>query len=314
MTTVIDNKLIKLQNDMARKKRIEELLNELNIQKEELEKNVLDLDRIRVKEQNDVEKIEGLSLQSLVYSVMGKKEAKLSKERKEAYAAVAKFDLASRELDRILDYIEELNNELEGLKDCESEYEKSINKKIVLIKLHNKEKAKEFVEYENRYIQLEKNIIEIEEAIHVSNRTVDKINQILKCLDRVIQYSEKDMSSPKLDISMLKHEELDKAHRLIKSLHFNLVKVKAELKDVDVYSVSNMNVKINSYLKFADFFLDGLFTDIAIHNHINDAIIEVNEMKDEILAIINTLKDRKKENESEIISIKNKIEALAKLC
>jgi tetratricopeptide (TPR) repeat protein len=314
MTTVIDNKLIKLQDDMARKKRIEVLLKELNIQKEELEKKVIDLDRIKVKEESDVEKIEGLSLQSLVYSVMGKKKEKLSKEKKEAYAAVAKFDLASRELDRILDYIAELEYELKCLKDCESEYEKSINKKIVLIKLHNKEKAKEFVEYENRYIQLEKNVIEIEEAIQASNKAVDKINQVIKCLDSAIQYSEIDMSNPRLEISMVKHEELDKAHRLIKSLHFNLVKVKAELKDVDVYSVTNMNVKINSYLKFADFFLDGLFIDITIHQHINEVITEVNNMKDEISVIINSLKDRKRENENEIISLKNKIETLAKMC
>lgn len=312
MTTVMDNTIIKLQDDMARKKRIEVLLKELNIQKEELEKRVLELDRIRAKEESDVEKIERFSLQSLVYTVNGKKEEILNKERMEAYAAVAKFELAYRELDRILDYIEELNHELLELKDCEKEYENCINEKIAFIKAHDKVKANEFIEYEERYIQLEKNIIEIEEAVHVCNRAVDKINQILKCLDSAIQYSEMDMSSPKLEISMLKHEELDKAHRLIKSLHFNLVKVKVELKDVDVYSISNMNVKINGFLKFADFFLDGLFNDITIHHHINDVIIEVSEMKNEILTIINSLKNRKKENEKEIISLKNKLEVIAR--
>lgn len=310
MVKDIDKKLVKLQEDIAKKKRLISLLEELNLQKKDLEDKVRTLDKIRMKEENDVEKIDGLSLQSLYYTVVGKKKEKLSKERKEAYAAVAKYDMAVTQLDRMLDYIDELKGELKELDNCEKEYEEVISEKISIIKEHSEVEAIKVKEYEYRIVEVEKNITEINEAMDVCNKAIDKAKRVVKCLDAAIEYSQMDMSSPKLEYSVLKHDELDNAHKLIKSLHFSLVKVRTELKDVDIYSISNMNVKINGLLQFADFFLDGLFTDIAIHRHINEVKTEIEDMIQKLIDITEFLKERKNKNENEVISIKNKIDKI----
>ena len=62
MVKDIDKKLVKLQEDIAKKKRFMSLLEDLNLQKEDLEDKVRTLDKIRMKEENDVEKIDGKSV------------------------------------------------------------------------------------------------------------------------------------------------------------------------------------------------------------------------------------------------------------
>ena len=100
--SVYDERLEKLQRDAARKRRLESMLGELRAQRSELEARVSELEAIKLQEQEDVERLESGGITALFYSLVGKGEEKLTKERREAAAAALKYESAARELDSVM--------------------------------------------------------------------------------------------------------------------------------------------------------------------------------------------------------------------
>ena len=90
-----------LQFQMTHKQRLEAMLKELRSQYTPLKEKTAQLERIKLEEQRDVDRLEGRSLAAFFYYVAGKKDAKLDQERKEAYAARVKYEAAVRELEAI---------------------------------------------------------------------------------------------------------------------------------------------------------------------------------------------------------------------
>lgn len=107
-----DEQLQNPQQQVARKAHLEAVLRDLHNQKRELDIKVADLNRAKQDEQTDVDRLEGRSLAAFFYAVVGKKEEKLDKERREAYAASVKYDAAVRELSAVEEDIARYESEL----------------------------------------------------------------------------------------------------------------------------------------------------------------------------------------------------------
>ncbi len=63
---------------------------------------------------------------------------------------------------------------------------------------------------------------------------------------------------------------------------------KTELADVEI--AADLQVAVDSFLKFADFFFDGLFADWAVLDHINQAQSRVEDTKGQIKRVLALLK------------------------
>ena len=78
---VFDGKLLQLQEDMARKRRLQKQMADLESRKKQLEVREAQLREIRDREQGDVEKLEGKSLANYFFQVVGKLDDKLTEEQ-----------------------------------------------------------------------------------------------------------------------------------------------------------------------------------------------------------------------------------------
>ncbi len=88
---------------------------------------------------------------------------------------------------------------------------------------------------------------------------------------------------------LAKYEELDDAQEQIEQLQVELRRFKTELADVEI--TADLQVTVDSFLKFADFFFDfGLFADWAVLDHINQAQSRVENTKDQIKRVLALLK------------------------
>ena len=117
--TRFDTILQDLQEKVARKQKLSTMLDELKPVQRRLETRVRELDAIRIKEQSDVDKLEGGSLAAFFYNVIGKMDQQLDKEREEAYAAAVRYDTALRELEAVEDDIRRYQEELRDLSGVE---------------------------------------------------------------------------------------------------------------------------------------------------------------------------------------------------
>ena len=294
-----DDQLKLLQQQVAHKNREESKLKELYVQREALNAKVQEFKKTKLEEQDDVDQLEGHSLSAFFYAVIGKKEEKLDKEREEAYAAKVKYDVAVRELSSIEEAISYSQAEVNQLNDLKKQYEKLLKDKAEAINASGSEKAAEIFQTEERITYLESQIKEIQEALGVGDTVLDITNSILSSLDSAKGWGTWDLMGGGLITDMAKHSHLDKAQRQVENLQVQLRRFKTELTDVTVHA--DMQVRIDGFLGFADYFFDGVFADWAVLDRIGRSQTQVQDTKKQIESVLNHLK-------SIMNSTKNKLE------
>ncbi|MBQ8662839.1 MAG: hypothetical protein IJ471_03180 [Eubacterium sp.] len=282
--TNYDERLNELRQKIARKKHLEYTLEDMRKQRIDLANKVKDLDAAKIKEEQDVVKLEGGSLASFFYNVVGKKDEKLDKERQEAYAAKVKYDAAYAELQALETDIESANHEWNQLLSCEDDYKRTWNEKICYLKISDTKIAAELNELEEKIAYLESQEVELQEAITAGNMAVMAAKEALNNLDSADSWSTWDLLGGGLFVDVAKHSALDDAQVSIQSLQLRLRRFKTELADITIHT--DVNVKIEGFLHFADYFFDGLIVDWMVRSEIHDSVESVENIRSQIHSVL----------------------------
>lgn len=285
--THYDKELQALQQKLSRKKHLQALLNELHTQRTALEAKVSNLKAIMEKEQSDVERLEGRGLTALFYGIVGKKEEKLDEQRREAVTARAKYDVAMQEMDLVQRRISRYEEELATLKDIEMKYAYALKEKVKLLKATSTPVSEKILQYEEQISGFENQKKEIREAISAGNKAKNIAEQVLSELDDAEGWGTWDLLGGGLISDLAKHSSLDDAQEEIEHLQVQLRRFKTELADVTIRA--EMQVNIDGFLRFADYFFDGLFADWAVLDKIEESKSEVKNVINQIQAVLNKL-------------------------
>lgn len=304
-----DEQLQTLQQQLARKKHLEALLQDLRRQKAEIEEKVARLKTIRDKEQSDVERLEGRGLTAFFYSVVGKKEEKLDEQRREASTAAVKYDVAMQELDLVLRRIGKYESELATLQGCEMKYAYTLKEKVKAIKALNSPAAEKILMYEEQIANLENQKKEIREAISAGSKSKSIAEQVLSELDDAEGWGTWDLLGGGMLSDLAKHSSLDDAQEEIEHLQVQLRRFKTELADVTIRA--DMQVNIDGFLRFADYFFDGLFADWAVLDRIEESQAEVKKTIQQIQAVLDKLNSMLNKIEKEQAQTQASLDALA---
>lgn len=308
--TYYDEQLQQLQQQITRMKQLEAMAKELRSQRDSLSAQVRELERIKLDEQADVDSLEGRSLASFFYNVIGKIDERLNKEREEAYAARVKFDAATRELEAVEVDLRRCESELSGLRGCDRRYEVVLKEKTEAVKEAGGTTAEEILELEERYAFFESQKKELREAMSAGNAARSTAEQVLSNLDSAENWGTWDLLGGGLISDLAKHSHLDEAQGTIEHLQSQLRRFKTELADVTIYA--DMQVNVEGFLRFADYFFDGLFADWAVLDRISQSKSQVQSTKSQIESVLSRLNTMLKAAEQEQIQIKTKMDTLVK--
>ena len=290
-----DSTLKELWQQVAEKKNCEAKQKELTAQRDTLADRLKKLEKSKLAEQADVDRLEGHSLAAFFYQVIGKMDEKLDKERQEAYAARVKYDVALHDLSSVDADLAQIQNRLARLSDCERQYQAALSEKIKSIKVSAHPAAQQIAESESR--------------IAAGKTALHTVNEVLETLHNAEGWSTWDVMGGGLMADLAKYEELDDAQEQIEQLQVELRRFKTELADVEI--TADLQVTVDSFLKFADFFFDGLFADWAVLDHINQAQSRVENTKDQIKRVLALLKKMREDVDVQIADEKEKQEQLA---
>ena len=282
-----DEELRELQIQAATKNRLESVLNELRKQKSILEAKVEELSVQKVKEQLDVDRLERRSLSNYFYQVVGKLDEKLTKEKQEAYEAAVKYDAAYSELQAVEADIRAKELEYGKVRRCNERYQEVLKEKQEAVKLSGVPEAAEILRLEAQLTSLDVQLKELEEAISAGKRAEQIADSILESLSSAEGWGTWDLLGGGLIADMAKHSHLDEAQGLVERLQGALRKFKTELADVEI--IADMQVNIDGFLRFADYFFDGLFADWSVMNKISDAQGQVGRVKNQIGTVLSKL-------------------------
>lgn len=264
-----NDELKEFHSKVARKKHLEVVLQDLWAQEQELVPKVAELEQTKMDEQEDVERLEGGSLAAFFYSVVGKMDEKLDKERQEAYMASVKFDAAVRQLETVEYEIEKNEKELEELQGCEERYEQLLKEKLEILKSASGSVATEILQLEESILHINNQKREIEEAVSAGDQALKVAKDVQSSLRSADGWSTFDILGGGWIASMAKHEHLDEAQHKVELLQIKLRKFRTELADVKISA--DMKVSIDGFTRFADFFFDGLFMDWMVADQISQS-------------------------------------------
>lgn len=282
-----DDKLRTLREQIERQRHLNTVLNDLLSQRDDLSAKVRQLDEIRLKEESDVKDLEGKSLKKFYYNVVGKLDEQLTKERREAYEASVKYENAKRELDYVIGRIEECQKELHGLNGCQEEYAKILEEKAKAIKAGGNESAKRIKELEEAVIRLNSQLKELGEAITAGNQALETARYISDELDSAKDLSTLDIFTDSFLVDMAKHSRLDDAQWQMQNLQVQLRRFKTELADVKISA--EMSISIDGFLRFADYFFDGLISDWMVRDRIEQSRGQITDTITKISSVLNRL-------------------------
>lgn len=286
-----DSELQRLQSEIMEKQRTDAKLSDLFLQQSDLEKRTDELEKVKRKEQDDVDRLNARSLTAFFYRATGKMGEKLTKEEAEAYAAAVKYDAAKNELQAVNNDIEYCQRRLSDLQDCEQQYERVLKEKTEQIKQSGVPEAGRIMQIENEIAFLENQQKEIQEAINAGNQAFYIARKILEDLDSAKNWSTFDLMGGGLIADMAKYDKLNKVQDQIQDLQNALRGFRTELADVTERISGNLYVEIGDFLHFADYFFDGLFTDWMVYDKINDSRNRTMQTSDQIQKILGQLNE-----------------------
>ncbi|MHA7965968.1 hypothetical protein ACX93W_17745 [Paenibacillus sp. CAU 1782] len=249
-------------------------------------------------DQRDVDRLSGLSLGSLFYTLIGKKQEKLSEEETELLQTRLRYEEAS-------DNAADLEREFASLKDrlaknryIEEDITSLLREKEEQIKKLRPDLAEELNELSEQETEAKADCKELREAVHAGQSVLSCLLTAIDKLDSAKNWGTYDMLGGGLIATKMKHDRIDEARDAIHSASHKLQMFERELKDVerDVH----VTIDIGGMLTFGDYFFDGIFIDWIVQGRIKEAVSQVEEKHGRISRIVADLSTELRRKESDL--------------
>lgn len=237
------------------------------------------LESIVNKENDDVKKLEGLSLTGLFHFILGDKDLRLDKERQEYLSSILKYDECKYSVSALEREIEDYKTRIAAIGEIDEKYKTLIKKKEQLISQSDNENMKKLIELSESIADAKSDIKELKEAISAGRIALSGLDQIISSLKSAKNWGAFDMLGGGLISTAMKHSKINNAREFIHEVQQQLRIFRRELADVD--TKTDIKIEIDSFSTFADYFFDGLISDWVVQSKINKSLesaLRVSEM------------------------------------
>ena len=280
--------LDQLREKIARKRKLSTEISALEDQRASLATRVQQLKEETYQEQLDVDKLENFSAAKLFAQIMGNLDERLEKERSELYAAALRYDSARQELHAVEADLAARREELSLLGNCEAEYDRLLEARARELRQDPQSPAaRRLLALEERQAQLASREKELQEAIQAGYNALSDISSIESALSSAEGWGTWDVFGGGLISDMAKYSHLDDAQQQINGLQRSLSRFRTELADVDIRT--GIQIEVDSFLRFADYFFDNIFTDWAVLDRIRRTQSQIHEVDGSVRTILNRL-------------------------
>lgn len=277
--------LDQLREKMAQKRKLSTEVAALEDQRSGLAARVQQLKEETYKEQLDVDQLENFSAAKLFYQIMGKLDERLEKEQAELYAAALRYDSARQELHAVEADLAARREELSLLGNCEAEYNRLLEARARELRQDPQSPtARRLLALEERQAQLAARSKELQEAIQAGYDALSDISSIESALSSAEGWGTWDVFGGGLISDLAKYSHLDDAQQQINGLQRSLSRFRTELADVDIRT--GIQVEVDSFLRFADYFFDNIFTDWAVLDRIRRTQSQIHEVDGSVRTIL----------------------------
>lgn len=304
----IDQAIDALTAAQARRKQLDAQIEELHRQRGERQAKVDETAQSFRKEQDDVDKLEKGGVHAFLLTLIGHKEERLDKERREALAAKLQYDQARSDLEYLENKLNGLIRERDGLRDAPEQLEALWTEKAELVKTMGGQTGARLVELDRQLSDVTHQQKELEEALSAGENAKRLLGQVQDDLDSARSWGTWDMLGGGLIATMAKYDRLDSAQSSIRAAQRALSDFRTELADVSQLQVPS--IQIGEFATFADYFFDGIFSDWYVQSSIKTAQEGVSEVHMKLTAALRDLEAASQDLNDQQASLKREREEL----
>ena len=242
------------------------------------------LDSIVKKENDDVKKLEGMSLTGLFHFFLGDKDLRLDKERQEYLSAVLRYDECKHSVSAIEQEIKDYKLRIAALGELDKKYEELIGRKERFISQDDNPKAGEVLELSESIANAKSDLKEIGEAISAGQKAIHGLDKVRNSLQSAKNWGTYDMLGGGFISTAIKHSRIDDAKEAVRQVQVQLRFFQKELADIGTNT--EIKIEISAFSKFADYFFDGLIFDWAVQSQISRSLDNVLDVSRRIQGVI----------------------------
>lgn len=241
------------------------------------------LNQVLVKEQRDLQQLEGLSLRALFAAILGSKEEQTQKERQEFLQAQLQTRAAQRQIESLHHNREQILQQLATLTNVEKEYQQLLSQKTKVLQASNSAAAIELIEKDQQIARLKTLRKELDEAINAGGSVLEGLEIVLNALESAKSWGNWDLIGGDFLATIIKHDRMDEARKASEQVQAQLNSFLRELKDVNQYDIVSFDISSLEY--FGDILLDGLIFDWLVQSKILRALEHTRAVKDHIIEL-----------------------------
>ena len=251
-----------------------------------------------VREERDVQRLEGLSLGSIFYTVLGDKEQRLDRERQEFLAAKlqrdqCQFAISSLELD-----LADLKYKLSALGNLDSAYQALLERKEKILLSSGNDLTRQLLDLSGQQANLLADRKELWEAVSAGQAVLTTLDGVINSLNSAEGWGNWDMLGGGMLADLAKHSKIDEARDQVHQAQELLRRFQGEL--ADIQSAESFLIDISSLATFVDFFLDGLIVDWIVQSKIQNSLERTNQVRQRVKAVLQGLETRLAENQGQL--------------
>jgi len=252
-------------------------------------------------EESDVEKLKGLSLTHIFYSVLGTKDTKLRTEKQELLAAQLKYDESPGAVEDMQEEVERFREQLIQFAAVDTEYDRLIREKEQFLTDANDDKAEKLSELSERLADLKSDGKELTEAIGAGEDALTSLERVRSDLRSASNWGTFDMLGGGLLSTMAKHSKIDSAKQQAHRTQQRLWRFQEELADAG--QRLHVSLEIGEFSKFADYFFDGLIADWLTQSKIKTSSSACDRTISKVTGAMDECRRRLEETQRDISSV-----------
>jgi hypothetical protein len=291
-----NERLQRCRERMRLKRKWEQRLKELDKRRAELAESAERHAETLRREEQDVGRLEKLSLSRFFHTVLGTIETKLQEEKREALEAKLKYDAAAASLQAAERERAEAEARLADVSGADAEYERLIREKESWMLSSGSDAADALHELSGEIGERRAEGKELREALAAGRRALDALERAEERLSSARNWGTYDMLGGGMIATAIKRGRIEEATEHIHEAQQSLARFERELRDLGGASRVD-GVEIGGFLGFADFFFDGFLTDWIVQGKINDCLATVRQRLDDVRRLLAKLSEQADANE-----------------
>lgn len=240
--------------------------------------------------EEEIRELEEYGVKSLMYRLLFKRKKTLRRMRAEKTELMEAFEEARKQQKKDEEKVHFYENELFHLEGLKRRLERLEREKIADYKEEAAGEDLDFLGLEKEVADLKEKITQLKKALQAGRSAYELAGEIVSNLESAEEIGRQDMYSSSFFVTYDKHQYLKAAQGRLEDLRTKIQSFKGELADASL--PEEFEIKMGGFWKFADYFLDGLYTDYQAMRKIRKAAVPVMQFRRKMEGILEGMERR----------------------